>query len=522
MPQRRGAALHAIGLVFLIGSAACDRQCPNPTPNQPAAATPVITAIAASGTTLTGPSTTAQCSAWGFPKASATTVYTVTLAGLSAPSDLEVTVDGVELPKLASTVPLTGTTLGFQFDQTMPTRVTVNPREATAFVMRFRNRSFNTTLQGTARISAPVTANIYTAAGSTLSGSARCGLFNDRDIPGGRIAFVSDRSGQNEVWIMNGDPTWAGSAVTQLSRSGVGFTSQNPVIGTPETYATATLATQQQYKSDTQVLYETSRNGGSVFVNFAGGGGPDAGLVPNFPAPTTQPSRSGPLGNTALIYGGNVFGYFTPAGSNPAATSVQQWTTTGTAALPMASPVFDPLGTTLVFSRGSKLRLIRSFTPPFTSTPLTNPAVFNVETDPSFSPDGTRVAYIRVDKVFVVTVPAPGATTPGTETRLGTLAGIDAHPVFTRDGSYVIYESTPTGGGPQQIFRVRADGTQPPQQLTTQGANFSPAASACCSNLIAFVSTRDGNREIYTMDINGNAQTNITNNPANDFRPYWR
>ncbi len=38
---------------------------------------------------------------------------------------------------------------------------------------------------------------------------------------------------------------------------------------------------------------------------------------------------------------------------------------------------------------------------------------------------------------------------------------------------------------------------------------------------IAFFSDRDGNREIYLMDEDGSNQVNLTNNPAEDFRPIW-
>ncbi len=38
---------------------------------------------------------------------------------------------------------------------------------------------------------------------------------------------------------------------------------------------------------------------------------------------------------------------------------------------------------------------------------------------------------------------------------------------------------------------------------------------------IAFVSTRDGNREIYLMDVKGENLRNISNNPALDYGPSW-
>ena len=38
---------------------------------------------------------------------------------------------------------------------------------------------------------------------------------------------------------------------------------------------------------------------------------------------------------------------------------------------------------------------------------------------------------------------------------------------------------------------------------------------------ITFVSDRDGNREIYSMDADGGNQINLTVNPAADLRPKW-
>ena len=38
---------------------------------------------------------------------------------------------------------------------------------------------------------------------------------------------------------------------------------------------------------------------------------------------------------------------------------------------------------------------------------------------------------------------------------------------------------------------------------------------------IAFVSVRDGNDEVYTMNSDGSDQINLTNNPADDWFPTW-
>ena len=48
---------------------------------------------------------------------------------------------------------------------------------------------------------------------------------------------------------------------------------------------------------------------------------------------------------------------------------------------------------------------------------------------------------------------------------------------------------------------------------------FGPSQSYPTSQQIAFVSSRDGNFEIYSMDINGLNQVNITQNDSRDKFP---
>lgn len=49
----------------------------------------------------------------------------------------------------------------------------------------------------------------------------------------------------------------------------------------------------------------------------------------------------------------------------------------------------------------------------------------------------------------------------------------------------------------------------------------SQAAFPGANGKIAFISDRDGNIEIYVMNADGTNQTNLTNNPADDFSPTW-
>jgi Tol biopolymer transport system component len=102
--------------------------------------------------------------------------------------------------------------------------------------------------------------------------------------------------------------------------------------------------------------------------------------------------------------------------------------------------------------------------------------------------------------------PAATATPTATVASLPAATGKIAF-MSTRDGHYEVYSMDIDGANQTNLTNSPAD-------------NFNPAWSPD-GTAIAFASERDGNREIYVMDADGANQTNLTNSPADDFHPAW-
>src|SRR6185503_1221019 len=58
--------------------------------------------------------------------------------------------------------------------------------------------------------------------------------------------------------------------------------------------------------------------------------------------------------------------------------------------------------------------------------------------------------------------------------------------------------------------------TRPPQIKVKTGDTDARIISK-----IAFASDRDGNLEVYVMDVDGGGQTRLTENPGEDYSPAW-
>jgi TolB protein len=142
------------------------------------------------------------------------------------------------------------------------------------------------------------------------------------------------------------------------------------------------------------------------------------------------------------------------------------------------------------------------------------------ERDPEWSPQtGTRLAYASHENgnwdVFVYDS-LQNASSP-----LTLDLSFQGNPSWSPDELWLAYESYITGN--LDIFAAPIDGSSNPLNLTENPApDFSPAWSPGEGRRVAFVSLRDGNQEIYVLNLNGDSLTNITNSPLlNEDYPVW-
>lgn len=169
------------------------------------------------------------------------------------------------------------------------------------------------------------------------------------------------------------------------------------------------------------------------------------------------------------------------------------------------------------------------------------------------SPDGTKLAFSQVrngvERLWVMNI-------DGTELRLLTDGpGFQAHPDWSPDGEWIAFTSTREGGPHVWVIRPDGTGLRRVTPFVAQVPSFHPSGQRIAyvrvhngdwevfscnmsggdernlsnhprhdswpryspdGSKIVFYTNRDGNFEVYVMNADGSNQRNLTNNPAND------
>ena len=153
---------------------------------------------------------------------------------------------------------------------------------------------------------------------------------------------------------------------------------------------------------------------------------------------------------------------------------------------------------------------------------------------PSWSPDGTRIAFAishrdfrtipsRItSSIYVVNADGGGlskiASVSGPDnTHSDTLVG--GSPAWSPDGTRLTFTGHQSGDA--EVYVVNAGGGNA-QSLTRHPANDGDAVWSPDGSHIAFVSDRSGNQDIYVMNADGGNQTQVTNSLDDEVAPSWQ
>ena len=151
-------------------------------------------------------------------------------------------------------------------------------------------------------------------------------------------------------------------------------------------------------------------------------------------------------------------------------------------------------------------------------TPLTQSSA--QESEPSWSPDGTQIAFSFVSGGFgnVFVMNADGTGVRNVTNQVGSF---NTKPTWSPDGSKIAFYSDRDGDN--EIYVVRADGTGRQTDLTSDHAaeDFGPAWSPD-GDKIAFTRSSGGSTDVYVMNADGSAQVNRTTfDSAGHDQPAW-
>ncbi len=145
------------------------------------------------------------------------------------------------------------------------------------------------------------------------------------------------------------------------------------------------------------------------------------------------------------------------------------------------------------------------------------------DTQPCWSPDGKYIAFVRQQEdakaIFLARRSKDGSWEDGVdETRL-THGGFDDYsPAWHPNSKTIAFVSTRDGN--PEIYTMQADGANQRRLTTNNAADLTPVYSASGKQM-AIVTDLYGSADILVMDADGSNQRRLTKNGGDDISPDW-
>jgi WD40 repeat protein len=140
------------------------------------------------------------------------------------------------------------------------------------------------------------------------------------------------------------------------------------------------------------------------------------------------------------------------------------------------------------------------------------------DSSPVFSPDGTKLLFVSRDRAESERDIWVMDTDGGAMTQLTSDPGAESSADWSPDGSRIVYRGNTDGSN--DIWTMNADGSDQELLVDLGGNEYDPRWSPL-GDQVAFISDVGGDFDIWVVGLDGQDATNLTNHPGADEYPSW-
>jgi len=334
-------------------------------------------------------------------------------------------------------------------------------------------------------------------------------------IPVGQIVFRTNRTGNDEIFVIDTD----GTGAFNVTHSSAAITDQSP-IPSPD---------------GNMVAYGSNQDAGSSWRQFVRSISIDAScsvdtiVVPNSSyfawAPDSRQLVVDVSGDVVLTDICNGDSGFPSLPTTQTRNLTSELGAEHIQSLVSDRPSFDwsPDGQTIVFVDLSR-SAIRGIQPntegSATISTLVDVTGFTAISYIDFSPSGTSLVFMgRVDtteRIYIADI----TSVPATPMAITDSSSLADWPSWSPSGSTVVFGSASTGH--MELYTVEPDGSQLTQlTFTVGGQALGPASWSPSGSHLVYQSTELDTGDLYIIESNGANKTRITTNASRDREPQW-